>query len=372
MNTTKTNPHNDRVKRDYLIWLCEAKQRSVATVEQARHAIDRLEIYTGFKDFGSFNKEQALGFKHALQATKAQRSEKQISIATVKAVLQAVREFLGWLQGQQDYRRRITTADIAYLNLTTGEERQAQVTTPKRSASLEQYRTALFAMPIETELQRRDRALMAMLLVTCMRDAAVVSLKVKHLDIEQRHVFQDPRQVNTKFRKTINTFFFPVGDDIAAIVVDWWRYLTAEKSFARDDPLFPKTLNGHDQHMNFAPVGLSREHWADAAPVRKIFKTAFERVGLPYVHPHSIRDTLTKFAYSLNLSPEQLKAWSQNMGHDHVLTTLNCYGQVTVERQSELIRQIAAASVAANPPDDMAQDIAERVHALLRKDASSI
>jgi hypothetical protein len=41
MNSTKTNPKNDRVKRDYLVWLKEAKQRSVNTVEQVRYAIDR-------------------------------------------------------------------------------------------------------------------------------------------------------------------------------------------------------------------------------------------------------------------------------------------------------------------------------------------
>ena len=71
--------------------------------------------------------------------------------------------------------------------------------------------------------------------------------------------------------------------------------------------------------------------------MRKIFKTAFERVGLPYVNPHSIRDTLTQFSYTLNLSPEQLKAWSQNMGHDHVLTTLTCYGQVPLDRQAKIM-----------------------------------
>jgi hypothetical protein len=60
---------NDRVKREYLIDLRDARQRSAATVDQVRTAIDRLEIYTGFKDFGTFNKDQALGFKKALLAT---------------------------------------------------------------------------------------------------------------------------------------------------------------------------------------------------------------------------------------------------------------------------------------------------------------
>src|ERR1700722_10940898 len=103
MNTPKTNPQNDRVKRDYLIWLKEAKQRSASTVEQARHAIDRLEIYTGFKDFGTFNKEQALAFKRALLGTTAKRSGKPMSIATVHHTLQAIKEFLAWLQGRQEY-----------------------------------------------------------------------------------------------------------------------------------------------------------------------------------------------------------------------------------------------------------------------------
>jgi hypothetical protein len=78
----RTNPKNDRVKREYLMYLKDARQRSAATVDQVRHAIDRLEGYTGFKDFGTFNKEQALGFKRALVVTKGQRSGKPIRTAT--------------------------------------------------------------------------------------------------------------------------------------------------------------------------------------------------------------------------------------------------------------------------------------------------
>ena len=54
------------------------------------------------------------------------------------------------------------------------------------------------------------------MLLTCMRDAAAISLKLKHIDIARRRVFQDARQVNTKFKKTIETFFYPVGEDVEA------------------------------------------------------------------------------------------------------------------------------------------------------------
>src|SRR5438270_847358 len=112
MKPLRSNLKNDRAKRDYLIWLKEARQRSPATVEQVRHAIDRLETYTGFKDFGTFNKEQALGFKRALLASKRQRSGKPISTATVHHVLQALKEFLAWLHGQIGYRHRMGAVSL--------------------------------------------------------------------------------------------------------------------------------------------------------------------------------------------------------------------------------------------------------------------
>ena len=74
VNQPRSNLKNDRVKREYLIYLKDARQRSPKTVEQVRHAIDRLETYTGFRDFATFNKDQALGFKRALLGSRAQRT----------------------------------------------------------------------------------------------------------------------------------------------------------------------------------------------------------------------------------------------------------------------------------------------------------
>jgi integrase len=159
-------------------------------------------------------------------------------------------------------------------------------------------------MPTNNENDRRDQALFALVLLTGMRDAAAVSLKVKHISIERRRIFQDAREVRTKFAKAIETFFFPVGENVAAIVCDWVSYLTLEQLFGPDDPLFPKTAVGHDEHLSFTAQGLTREHWANASPVRQIFRTAFERIGLPYVKPHTVRDTLTQFAYRLQLNPQ--------------------------------------------------------------------
>ena len=74
------------------------------------------------------------------------------------------------------------------------------------------------------------------------------------------------------------------------------------------------------------PAGLARRGWATSEPVRDIFRAAFAAAGLPYYNPHSFRDMLVRHAMTLDLTPEEMKAWSQNLGHADVLTTFTSYG----------------------------------------------
>src|SRR5262245_46774765 len=38
---------------------------------------------------------------------------------------------------------------------------------------------------------------------------------------------------------------------------------------------------------------------------------------------------------------EEYKAWSQNLGHEHVLTTFCSYGDVSSHRQTEILRSLS-------------------------------
>jgi integrase len=76
-------------------------------------------------------------------------------------------------------------------------------------------------MPVGTDTEKRDRALIAFALLSGARDNAIASLALKHVDLPRRIVFQGARDVRTKNRKTFTTWFFPVGDDVEKIVVDW-------------------------------------------------------------------------------------------------------------------------------------------------------
>jgi integrase len=224
-------------------------------------------------------------------------------------------------------------------------------------------------MPVRTEIERRNRALVAFTLLTGARDTAIASMKLKHVDMKEGCVQQDAREVKTKFSKTFTTYFFPVGDGIQDIVADWVRFLREEKLWGNDDPLFPATHIALGATRQFETSGLEREQWSTASPIRTIFREAFNRAALPYFNPHSFRNTLVRLGLERCKSAEEFKAWSQNLGHEKPLTTFMNYGRVETERQGEIIRELGATRKAIQPG---AEDIADAVVRKLRNPGASL
>lgn len=107
-----------------------------------------------------------------------------------------------------------------------------------------------------------------------------------------------------------------------------------------DEPLFPATETGIGPDGGFVAIGFARRGWSSTQTIRKIFRDAFTLAGLPYSNPHSLRDMLAQHGERLCQTPEQFKAWSQNLGHADVMTTFTSYGEVPPHRQAELIRGI--------------------------------
>src|SRR6202521_151120 len=79
---SKLNAQNERIKRDYLRYLKGARGRSEATLDAVRKALARVEAYTGARDFKTFRREQAIGFKERLGETHGQRTGETLSLAT--------------------------------------------------------------------------------------------------------------------------------------------------------------------------------------------------------------------------------------------------------------------------------------------------
>jgi integrase len=234
---------------------------------------------------------------------------------------------------------------------------------------LDQVRRVLATMPTGTVLERRNRALVACAMLTGARVRALASFQLGHVDMAGGFVEQDARTVRTKAAKTFRTYFMPVDDGATAILADWTKELQRDHLWGRDDPLFPATEMG----LAFAPIGLSRRGWASSEPVREIFRRTFAAARLPYFNPHSFRAMLVRHAMALDLSPEAMKAWSQNLGHADVLTTFTSYGGVPVHRQGELIQSLGTAREA--PRDATGDHIAlleDLIARLKRGDARTL
>ncbi len=118
----------------------------------------------------------------------------------------------------------------------------------------------------------------------------------------------------------------------------WINFLRTELLYGPDDPVFPQTETRIDPELGPVADRVKPAIWSNAEPIRKTFKRAFEAAELPYFSPHRVRDSIVEFAYRTCKTPEEFKAFSQNLGHANVATTLLSYGKIPLTRQMELIR----------------------------------
>ena len=362
MPMAKHNAANERIKRRYFAYLTGAHGRDEATVDAVAKSLARFEGYTKARDFCRFHREQAMAFKVRLADTPAERSGQKLSKATMLSTLRDLRAFFFWLADQPGFKSRIAHSDADYFNLSDKDATIARAQREKAVPTIAQVQHVLAVMPVATALERRDRALIAFAAITGARANALASFHLGHVNLAGGYVEQDARVVRTKFSKTFRTFFMLGCEGGLDIVAAWIGELEHDHLWGPADPLFPATLIGLDATGGFAAKGLARQGWATTTPIRDIFRRAFALADLPYFNPHSFRDMLVRHAMQLDLSPEEMKAWSQNLGHTDVLTTFTSYGAVPVHRQGDLIRS-AGARRSGNGLDDgtLISELAKRL-----------
>lgn len=72
-------------------------------------------------------------------------------------------------------------------------------------------------------------------------------------------------------------------------------------------------------------------------------------------------------------TPESFKAWSQNLGHDGVLTTLYSYGQVDSARQANIMREMPGPNASVDPnPSHFRDYLCELIQAELSRQTANM
>lgn len=336
----KVNIKNERIKRQFLKWVTSAGRCCESTANNIEKAILLYEDFTKEADFTTYKPGKALDFKKWLKEKEFRG--KTISLVTYHSYLRSLHKFFSWLAWQPGYKSKITPDLVEYLRISEKEERIAMQQTPRNYPPLEYVTKLADSMKITSEIDLRDRALIAFTLLSGMRDKAIATLPLGCFDEVKLNINQNPRNgVETKFSKYIPSTLFKFNDNLFNYLIEWVKHLK-NKGFGSQDPLFPRSKA--EQGENSLSFELAKEveptYWQGTGRIREIFKKRSKEAGLPYYPPHTFRHLAIDLALKGCKTGEQIKAISQNFGHEHIATTLSSYANYAPDRLSEILKNI--------------------------------
>lgn len=106
----------------------------------------------------------------------------------------------------------------------------------------------------------------------------------------------------------------------------------------RADPLVPKPKIDHRVDDGFQNTGLSKDRCKSNDHLRNFIKATFVAPGLPPFTSHRFRNKLVAMSNRFIVTTEDLKAVSMDCGHASVCTTIHDNGQVSPQRQGEVLK----------------------------------
>ena len=336
----KPNIKNERIKRKFFRWLKEADGCCDSTINNIEKAILVYEEFIKCADFSKFNPSKAIEFKKWLR--KREYRGKVISLTTYHTYLRYLRKFFSWLSWQSGYKSKITPDIISYLKISEKEERIATQYIPRNYPSLEYVIKLTDSIKINSEIDLRDRALISFALLSGMRDQAIATLPLGCFDEETLIINQNPKQgVQTKFSKYIPSTLLNFHDKLLNYIKEWIKHLKA-RGFGSQDPLFPRSkLEQGKDNLSFEPSGkVEPVFWKGTGRIREIFKKRSQEAGLPYHPPHTFRHLAIDLTLKQCKTGEQIKAISQNFGHNHIATTLSSYANYEPQRLTEILKNM--------------------------------
>jgi integrase len=317
---------------DYQTNLKQAHGLNDKTIDAALRHIRQFEEAMDNVDFSQVSRDKIIGYKDILRS-KAEE-EGSLSASTVVHSLGTLKAFFLWLSKQPSFSKM--PRDLPdYFTPPKRLVKIANAATEKYVPSADEIRALIAAAPINTVQQRRDQAMIAFLYLTGVRDGALITLRIKHVNVSRKIVFQDAKEVATKASKTMRTAWFPVGEDIETIIVDWLAELRGLGA-QDDDPLFPRGFKKHWGELKEVRF----DFLASATPVRHMMKTAADSAGTQYFRPHAIRSTIARMIERWGATAEERKALSQNLGHEDYHTTLVYYGALDEDHQHAIVESI--------------------------------
>ncbi len=351
MNESKAR--NEKAKTKYFTHMKEAEGFSEKTIDAVEKAIWKYEEFSKGEDYACLNEQKAKQFKKWLEITHNKQKKQALSLTTQYHILRHLNAFFTWLSGQPGYKSRISPYLARYLKLDKKQSRIAVSTKRTEFPPVDYAMKICGSIEIRNEVDQRDRALIAFTLLSAMRDSAIISLPMECFDPETLIVDQDPKKgVKTKYGKHIITNLFLFDETLLKCFLDWHEFLKKEKLFTNADPLFPRTKLEHKGETDYCFKGdrIEPVFWQSTASMAKVFKFRASQAGEKYFSPHKFRHSAIAEARRYARTPEQMKAISQNVGHENVGTTFG-YGNLDELRVTDVISKMNFMSGEKNDGD---------------------
>lgn len=349
---TKTMYQNEKEKREFLEQLKGAEGFAESSINTFAGAIDQWQFFTKYEDFRNFNKSKALDFRDWLKLRKTKTKKGTLALTTRDNYLRRTKRFFKWLSKQPIYKSKILENDIEFLRLSKGDARIARQGTTKKMPTLKEAKAIINNIEAKNEIDMRDRAIICFAIITGMRISAIISLRMKNFNKQEKIIDQNPADgVKTKNSKRILTTFFPIKwERPEQYFIEWYKHLK-EKGFTEDDPIFPATLNSVSKDKKiYSKELVNKRFWSGTNSARKIFEKRCLNADIPYYHPHSFRHLIVSVMSKTKLTEEEKKAISLNLGHANVGTTFGSYGygNMTEEDAVEIVKKLKTNFISDN------------------------
>ena len=337
-NSYTANPKNERLKRDYLEWYKEADGNCDSSVENTRKTIQVYEDYTKHEDFKRFSKDRAIGFKEWLRDERKYRGQ-PIKESTYVSYLNRLKKFFNWISKQPGYKKSVTSETVSFLSPTDKELSAADQSGSPDYPTIEEVVRLVNSITGDTEIDRRDRALLSFALLTGIRETAMATLPLGSFFEGKLYVRQEHKLgVKTKRSKLIFSLVFPFDQSLLRHISAWTAYLR-EKGFGNKDPLFPKAKmfqKGEGDLCYATSREVEPEFWKTGESIQGVFKKRSHVASLTYYSPHKFRHLGARLALQACRNGEHIKAVSLSFGHELVMTIMKTYGNLTPQRMLEV------------------------------------
>ncbi len=323
---------NDRLIYD---WQTYAGRYDQKTIDKHVASIRFCESAVGNKDFANYTCRDLSAVRTSLIAQLDAESERRKSKSFIRHRASELRGFFTWLLKQKGYGRLPKDlADHLELPRAIHAIEASGVTRPY--PTMDEAAKMLVGMPTKSILDRRARAIFALAFLGALRADTLISLRMKHIDVERQVIQQNASEMRTKNGKSLEIGWFPIAPAFSETVVGWKSEMT-ERRLRGNDALFPANtvLEGAWRHrpVSSEPIPVMRSKCA----VNAAFARACAGGETQYT-PHSAKHAIAAERDRRPLTQEGRKAWSENMGHESEQITTSHYGRLPPERRLELVR----------------------------------